>query len=127
MHETIARALRNEPLSLTSPRVTRDFIFIDDVVALFEEAMEKASASRGEIFNCGTGIATSLQEVASLVLAATNSRSDVRWGAHMNVSYDSDRWVADMTKTFAHFRWRPTHTMQDGIAKTVEWFRMARP
>lgn len=127
MHEAIAHALSNEPLSLTDPRVTRDFIFIDDVITLFEEAMEKAPALRGEIFNCGTGTATSLEKLASLVLAATGSQSEIRWGAYRDVSYDSDRWAADMTKTFSHFRWRPTHTMQDGIAKTVEWFRMARP
>jgi nucleoside-diphosphate-sugar epimerase len=123
VYEAVARALRNEPIQLTSPEITRDFIFVEDLADLFLEGMEKAGRYPGAIFNAGTGRATTLKELTDAVLNITGSRSTIEWGAFHSVSYDSDRWQANMEKTYASFDWRPAHTVEAGLTKTVQWFR----
>lgn len=123
VYEVITKALRGEPIELTSPSITRDFIFVEDLVDFYLECMEHAHRYPGEVFNVGTARATTLQELTSTVLKKTGSASTMKWGALPNVSYDSDRWQADTEKTLAAFSWRPKHTMEDGIEKTILWFK----
>lgn len=122
IHELVARATRNEEIKLTSPSITRDFVFIDDIIDLYMEGIERAKECKGEIFNLGSGEATALETVVGEVVSITNSKSKVSWGALKNVQYDSDLWQADMAKTFSHFTWRPKHTLKEGLTKTITWF-----
>jgi len=121
-HAVISQALADKPIALTSPTISRDFIFIDDVVELLLEASRKAKEYRGEVFNAGSGIRTPLGDVVSYILEHTGSQTEVRWGSYHSVSYDSDAWQADMTKTFAHFSWRPKHSLHAGLDRTIEHF-----
>lgn len=123
VYELIAKALRGEEIFLTRPTVTRDFIFVEDLVDLYLECMTVAGRHAGGIYNAGSGSATTLEAIADLVLKKTNSKSTIRWGAFQNVSYDSDRWQADMERTFSAFSWRPAHSLEAGIEKTIHWFQ----
>ncbi len=123
VHEAIFKALHNEEIYLTSKSVTRDFIFVSDLVDLFMEASEKAGKYAGEIFNAGSGATVTLEKFAETALQITESKSTLSWGGKKSTSYDSSLWVADMAKTFSCFKWRPKHTLEDGLQKTVEWFK----
>lgn len=122
-HKIIASALAGKEIALTHPKVSRDFVFIDDIVELVLEAAGKARENRGEIFNLGSSLRTTIGEVVSYILEKTGSKSEVKWGAFRAVSYDSDMWQADMTKNFSRFSWRPKHTIQSGLDKTIEHFK----
>ncbi len=122
-HKIIASALQGKDIALTRPTVSRDFVFIDDIVEALLEAAEKASKYRGEIFNLGSGVRTPIGDVVSYILKKTGSKSEVKWGAFHSVSYDSDIWQADMTKTFSRFSWRPKHSLHAGLDKTIEHFK----
>ncbi len=123
VREVLERAMAGEPLSLTAPSVSRDFIYIDDFLSLCLEAAMKARTLKGELFNAGTGIATTLETLASETIALTNSKSEVAWGSFKDVAYDSDIWCADMTKTFAAFSWRPAVTLTEGLEHTYRWLK----
>lgn len=123
VYELINRALKNEDIQLTNPNVTRDFIYVEDLVGLYLEAAERAAVYRGNIFNAGTGRAVSLGYLSDYVLKLLNSKSTIKWGAFRNVSYDADIWQADMTKTYSRFIWRPTYSFEEGIKRTVEWLK----
>ncbi|HBV01195.1 MAG TPA: hypothetical protein DEF00_02235 [Candidatus Taylorbacteria bacterium] len=122
-HQVIASALHVAPIALTSPTISRDFIFVDDAVELILEASQKAGEYRGEIFNAGSGVRTPIGDAVSYILEQTSSKSEVKWGSFRSVSYDSDTWQADMTKTFSHFSWRPKYSLHEGLDKTIEHFR----
>lgn len=124
VREVISRALRGEDISLTSPSVSRDFIYVDDLADLLIEGMGKARMHPGEIFNAGTGVSTTLEEAVKIVLEMTGSRSKVVWGKPL-VAYDAMLWQADMTKTFSSFSWRPKHDITDGLKRTIEWLKNA--
>lgn len=123
VYEVIDKALRSEPIALTAPSITRDFIFVEDLVDLYLECMEQKRLSSGAVFNAGTGRATTLEDFVATVLKKIKSASSMKWGALPNVSYDSDRWQANMRKTFSAFSWRPKHRLEDGIDKTIVWLK----
>ncbi len=116
-------AMKDEPVSLSAPSISRDFLYVEDLIDLCLEVAGKADQYGGELFNAGTGIATTLEALSKEVLALTNSKSEVKWGTFKNVSYDSDMWCADMTKTFGAFSWRPQTSLTEGVRKTYEWLK----
>ncbi len=123
VYELIVHALRGEAVSLTRPTIARDFIFVEDIVDIYMEAMTKAAHYPGEIFQVGTGTKTTLAEVVKTTLHLTKSTSPMQWGSFHSVAYDSDAWQADMTKTFSHFTWRPAHDVPQGLEATINWYR----
>lgn len=122
VYEMIMHALKNKEIALTDPSTTRDFIFVEDLVNCYLAAAEKAKEYPGEIFNAGSGNATTLEELVKLVLSLTDSKSRAVWGKTPSV-YDASLWQADMEKTFSSFVWRPEHDLKQGLEKTIEWYR----
>jgi len=123
VRNVIENALKNEPIYLTSPNVTRDFIFTEDISSLLFSAIPHAKEFSGEIFNMGSGVSSTLETLVNEVLRITNSKSKVVWGAFHSVAYDSDTWCADMSKTFSAFSWQPKNTLQEGLVKTINHFK----
>ena len=123
IYNMIYRALHDQGINLTEPSTVRDFIYVDDIIELYLEAAGKAGDLKGEIFNAGSGVKTSFGDLADKILKITGSKSKVNWGAFPPVHYDSDKWQADMTKTFSRFDWRPKYDLDRGLAKTIDWLR----
>lgn len=123
VEQVIRRALRGDEIPLSRPTTTRDFLFVEDIVDLFIEAMDEAQRVPGEIFNAGSGRETTLQELVEEVLRQTGSSSTVRWNAFPTVLYDTATCRADMQRTLAHFSWRPRRTLGEGLEETIAWFR----
>jgi len=111
----IRNALAGEPIRLSRPEVTRDWIHVDDVVSLYLEAALRADALRGRVFNAGTGRAASIAEIVARVLEITGGRAPVEWGSFPMAEHDAHPWVADMRTSFAAFDWRPRIALEDGL------------
>ncbi len=123
VEQVIVRALRGDEIPLTLPTITRDLVYVSDVVDLLLEATDRAADLGGEVYNAGTGQATPLQTLVDEVLALTGSRSRVRWNAYPAALYDAFVNQADMAATFARFAWRPKHPLRSGLERTIEWYR----
>lgn len=117
----IEKTIAGEPLQLSDAYVARDFIYVDDIVTLLIEAGLNARIHKGEIFNAGSGIRTTIAELVETVEKETGTQALAEWGAFPTQSYDSKLWQADMTKTFAAFNWRPRVTLAEGIHNTAVW------
>ncbi|MFM8416665.1 MAG: NAD-dependent epimerase/dehydratase family protein [Actinomycetota bacterium] len=121
------QALDNEPLTVHGDGTqTRCFTYIDDTVegTLRAGLDEKAE---GIIFNIGNDHETSINELASLVIEMTGSRSTVR-----HVSYeerygkgfeDTKRRVPDVRRAADMLGFRATVELRDGLARTLQWWR----
>jgi len=121
------QALDNEPLTVHGNGTqTRCFTYIDDTVegTLRAGLDEKAE---GIIFNIGNDHETSINELASLVIEMTDSRSTVR-----HVSYeerygkgfeDTKRRVPDVRRAATVLGFRATVELRDGLARTLQWWR----
>lgn len=96
----------------TTPR--RDFLWISDAAAAL------AAMSLGKavgIFNVGTGVATSILDLAHIVLNVAGQTGRVVESARQVTG--SSHLAVDITKTYAEFGWQPTTSLQEGIEKLV--------
>lgn len=119
--QLIEGALTTKEVKLSSKSVTRDFIYIDDLVDLLIGVSEHASDFPGEIFNGGTGIATELGSLVTMIETCTDTHIKALWSNSL-ASYDQTKWQADMTKVTTKLNWRPQVTLEEGIQKSVDWF-----
>ena len=115
----ISRALKNEDIQLSSPSSVRDFIYIDDAVRMLASIGNFPTGLwKGEIFNVGTGVQTSLKEVVQLVLEMTKSSSNCLWGEFEAKQWDTNVWVADVSKIKRVFDFSPI-SLREGLEKTI--------
>ncbi len=108
-----------EEIPLVKPTIARDFIYVEDIPALLIEAATHASAHAGEIFNLGSGIRTTMQELVRRAEDAVGVQARVQWNAFPLQSYDCELWEAEMKKTFSAFAWRPKTSIEDGLRRIV--------
>ncbi|OGZ08639.1 MAG: hypothetical protein A3D65_01940 [Candidatus Lloydbacteria bacterium RIFCSPHIGHO2_02_FULL_50_13] len=127
VRNAIERALAGEPIPLSSPQVTRDFIFVDDLVDLYIAAGNSARKFPGEVWNAGGGKATTQEEFSKLILGMTGSSSTIEWSTRGALAYDGELWQADLEKTKRMLGWSPAHDLRSGIEKTIAWYRKNTP
>lgn len=115
----ISAALANEKLQLSRPEIERDWVFIDDVIDLYLEVASKAENLRGEVFNAGSGIATSIGQIVEMIGKLTRSESKFNWGTFDAPEHDRYPWIADPSHAFSRLAWRPRTTLEDGLLRTI--------
>jgi UDP-glucose 4-epimerase len=100
---------------------TRDYTYIDDAVdATLLAAMQPRA--EGEVFNVGTGIETSVNELAMRISQAIGVRLDI---VHLD-RRDIDnirRRVVNIEKARRMLRWSPQVTLTEGLHRTVAWMQ----
>jgi nucleoside-diphosphate-sugar epimerase len=114
-------AIRHESISMVDPQTARDFVYIDDVVDVYLD-IEHLRKLRGEIINVGTGIQSSMADIVAAVETAVGHGLKVRWGEMPPRTWDSDVWVADVSKVNRLLASRPRTTIKEGLARCVPWF-----
>ncbi len=120
----VKNAIENKPIKVSTPKSVRDFIFIDDVIDAYLQAT-KSPLPNGEVFNIGTGKQNNIGEIVKFCLEISQSKSKVLWGAMpMQKRYiEPVRFEADISKTRKMLNWEPKTTIEEGLKKTVEWFK----
>jgi len=106
-------------LRVKSPAdVTRDFIFIGDVVRAMIALAERAPA-HGEVYNLASGRETSMDELAREILAACKQQKIVAFGDSLRPG-DPHRYVG-ATDRIAALGIRLDTSLANGLADTAEW------
>jgi len=100
-------------------RQTRDYIYVDDVVAACLAALRGAPS--GSHYNVGTGRQTSVNEIFELIVDALGSTAKpvhvaARPGEQKTSALDSRRISTELG-------WRPRASLRDGLLATAQWFR----
>jgi UDP-glucose 4-epimerase len=112
------RAMRGDPIEIWGDgSIVRDYIYIADAIAAVLSAAE--SGSGGEIYNVGTGVGMSINQLISQIERSLDRRISVEYSAAR--SFDVPRNVLDHTKLTLHTGWRPKTTIEDGVALTASW------
>jgi len=97
---------------------TRDYVYVGDVVNANVLSLTKGD---GEIFNIGSGIETSVNKLAKIILDVTACKVAPKYGeAKLG---EQKRSVIDATKAKKQLGWNINVSLNDGIKKTVEWFK----
>jgi len=98
---------------------TRDFVYIDDIVAATILGIEKEAAN-GEVFNVGTGVPTDVITVANTLIK--NYKTEVPLTVTGNYRLGDIRHnYADLTKIKAKLGFVPQVDFQEGISRFTDW------
>lgn len=100
---------------------TRDFVFVEDVT----DAMVRGSRIGGSRYlNVGTGVETSVIRLYEYIVEATGS--DIAPTMAAARKGEQLRSCLDASAAQKHLGWEPWTPIEDGIGRTVEWFRETR-
>jgi UDP-glucose 4-epimerase len=110
---------KKQPIINGSGKQTRDFIFIDDVVEATILALKKDKVGT---FNIGTGKETDINTIFIKLKELTGSNcKEIHCPAKLG---DQQRSCLDYSKAQKELNWQPKYTLEEGLKKTVEWFKM---
>ncbi|MDT5266072.1 MAG: UDP-glucose 4-epimerase [Mycobacterium sp.] len=98
---------------------TRDYVFVDDVVDAFVRASGEVGG--GQRFNVGTGVETSTRQLHSAIAAAVGAPDEPE--LHPPRLGDLKRSCLDIGRASAVLGWSPKVALEDGVARTVDFFR----
>ncbi len=102
-------------------QASRDFVFIDDVVNATILALEKKEANN-QIFNVGSGVATSVSEVADLLKSLYNSDVKISVSGKYRLG-DIRHNYADLSKIRNTLGFSPKFDFISGITLFVNWVK----
>jgi UDP-glucose 4-epimerase len=97
---------------------TRDYVFVDDVVDAFVRATEKGG---GLLMNIGTGVETSVLELYQAMARLTGY--DSMPNSAPERAGELLRSCLDPGRAAIHLGWKPWTTLDDGLVRTLDWFR----
>jgi nucleoside-diphosphate-sugar epimerase len=114
-------ALRGTLPVLASPRVARDFVWVGDVVDAYLLAASAPGA--GAVYNVGSGRQTTLSEAVDAARRVLGVSEEPSWGSMPDRSWDTDVWVADVSKIERELGWRPAVAFDEGLSRTAAWLQ----
>jgi dTDP-glucose 4,6-dehydratase len=115
----IVQALRDEPLTVYGDgSQTRSFCYVDDLIEGIVRLFERGSA---EPTNLGNPHEFTVRQLAERVLALTGSKSRI---VERPLPIDDPQVrQPDITRARATLGWEPKVTLDDGLRRTIEYFR----
>ncbi len=115
----IEKALRGEPLTVFGDGgQTRDFIYVKDIVGALAFAAETPGVAG--TFNAGYGRQMTINDLAGEIIRAAGSASRIEHGPVRAGDVRHSRASADKLLAAG---WTPQSTLEQGLARTLEWFR----
>jgi len=102
---------------------TRDFTYVEDVVAANLRLLE-TDAADGEVMNVGSSGNITIQELAEHIVEVT--------GAEVGIEHDEAREAdarhtqADISKASELIGYEPTTSIREGVTQFVDWYRNNR-
>ncbi|MBK95406.1 MAG: NAD-dependent dehydratase [Planctomycetaceae bacterium] len=118
----IRQALANEPLTLFGDgSQTRSFCYRDDLLQAMIQMMENEAGFIGPV-NIGNPTEFTIRQLAELVIELTASSSEIV-ESELPVD-DPVRRQPDISLAREKLSWEPEVSLRDGLAKTIDWFRI---
>ena len=120
----ITQALSDEPLTVHGDgHASRDWLYVDDDA----EAIEAVIAAdidtlAGEVVNVATGIDISVSQIADAVLDVLGKPSSLKANVDERLG-QVDRHIGSTDKAARLLGWRARTSFEEGLARTVEWYR----
>jgi nucleoside-diphosphate-sugar epimerase/glycosyltransferase involved in cell wall biosynthesis len=103
-------------------RISRDFIHIDDVCSAFISAAAHMNPEvYGESFNIGTGIKTTIADLAELTRTAFDVDAHPQFGVMEGRSWDLQDWYSNPQKANDMIGWTAKVGLKEGLKETAKW------
>lgn len=120
--KTIISCLLKKDIQLVEGEITRDFIYIQDVVNALIKSSETKKAI-GETINIGSGKEHSIKDIVTRIINSMDNPIKPLFGVIPYRKNEIMHNYADVTKTRKILNWKPKHTLNSGLKKTIEWYK----
>lgn len=100
---------------------TRDFVYIDDVVEATAMSIESESADN-QVFNVGSGVRTSVLDVARKLKSSYNSKVDIKVSGNFRLGDIRDNY-ADISRIHNVLKFTPKVPFAEGIVNFATWVK----
>lgn len=120
----IRKAMDNEDIPVFGDgRILRDFLYVEDLVECMLMVASTGEAY-GKVFNVGTGVPVSFYELArKIVEIAGTGKAKFTAFTKEREEVEPGDYYADITKIKKVVGWKPRTSLEEGISKTVEYYR----
>jgi nucleoside-diphosphate-sugar epimerase len=113
---------RHAPTIFGDGEHSRDFTFVEDVVALNIKAAEAPSSACGRMYNAGNGGRITLNQAWALLQKIEGVAIEPRYGPpRAGDVRDSQADTTDARRYLGH---EPQFTFEQGMRATLEWYRL---
>lgn len=117
----IIQALKNEDITIYGDgSQTRSFCYVDDLLDGMVKFMESAEELKGPV-NMGNPVEFTIKELAELVLKLTASKSKLIYTPLPED--DPLQRQPDISLARKNLNWEPTVPLEEGLVKTIEYFK----
>ena len=96
---------------------TRDFVHISDVTQAFYRAIKNIEAKHGDVYNIGSGVATSINELASLLISSKGKDLPIIHKTAIQGEIKDSK--ADISLAENDIGYSPEVSLRDGLASLV--------
>jgi UDP-glucose 4-epimerase len=119
------RILEGRPLTIFGDgQQTRDYVYVGDVAAATYVAATARLPKREKLdsrgINIGTGIGTSVNQLAKTLLAAAGTNTKIEYAPPR--PGEQQHSFLDVGKAKDVLGWKPAMTLADGLKASYEWF-----
>jgi dolichol-phosphate mannosyltransferase len=119
----VQHGVRGELPPLVDPRISRDFVYADDVVDAFvAAAAELREDDYGDSFNVGTGRRTTIGELAEVARELYGIEQPASFEMPAR-AWDVDDWYANSARARSVLGWEARTPVEDGLERMTEWYR----
>ncbi|HAN10437.1 MAG TPA: CDP-abequose synthase [Clostridiales bacterium] len=123
--DVILTLLENKDVELTKCEQFRDYCYVENIIdGLLLAAL--SDTAKNEVINIGSGISHPLNYYIDLIFKYMETNKKPKYGA---IPYrKNEMWnpEPDITKIKVILGWKPRVGLEEGIKRTVEWFKENR-
>jgi len=118
----IVQALQNKPITVYGDgSQTRSFCYVDDQINGLIKLMD---SDYNLPVNIGNPHEITVKEIAEIIVKLTNSKSEIVY--EELPKDDPTKRKPDITKARTILGWEPKVGLEEGLTKTIEYFKVAR-
>jgi len=99
----------------------RDLLYVSDLVNFVDLSIEKQKSKFG-LFNVGCGKSFSVRKLVEKIIGASARKIKIEYD--LTKPTIKTRLCLDTTKAKKLLGWTPAVSLQDGIHKTVDWYKL---
>lgn len=120
----ISQALRGEPLTVYGKgEQTRSYCYVSDMVAGLMSVMFSEREIRGRVINVGNPDERTILHFAQIIRDLCGSQSSIEYRPALQD--DPTRRCPDISRIREEIGWEPRVPLEEGLPKTIAWFRSA--
>jgi UDP-glucose 4-epimerase len=118
---TLGKVLRGEPIEIWgNGEVVRDYLHVSDLTAAVIALLDQ-DKTRNEIYNVGSGIGKSVNQVLEIIQSNLDFPLDVRYGEARKEDVKVN--VLNIDKMNSKLNWRPKVSLEQGISELWQHIR----